>query len=291
MSARGQFVSTMTALLDEDPQCALVLADIGLDRFAPAAAAHPDRVVNVGIREQAMIGVAAGLSLSGMRAVAHSYATFLVERPFEQIKLDLSHQEFEAVLVSIAGSYDASSEGRTHQSPGDVALLDTLPAWTVHVPGHPDEVDGLLRKAVASSGNIYIRLSEGSNREPARSGATIVRHGGEGAPLVIAVGPLLDAVIVATADLDVTVCHITTIRPFPDELVASVAATDVVLVEPYLTGTSTAQVARALVDHPHRLLSLGVSNPELHRFGSPEDHARAHGLDAAGIRRRLASYL
>jgi transketolase len=291
MSARGQFVSTMTALLDEDPRCALVLADISLDRFAPAVAAHGGRVVNVGIREQAMIGVTAGLCLAGMRAVAHSYATFLVERPFEQIKLDLSHQAFEAVLVSIAGSYDASEEGRTHQSPGDVALLDTLPAWTVHVPGHPGEVDGLLRSAVSSSGNIYIRLSDSSNSVPARSGASIVREGSDGSPLVIAVGPLLDPVIEATSDLDVTVCHLTTIRPFPDDLVALVGATDIVLVEPYLAGTSASQVARALVDRPHRLFCLGVSNPELHRFGSPDDHARAHGLDAAGIRRSLASYL
>ncbi len=115
ISAREQFVSSMSSLLDEDPRSAVVLADISLDRLAPAAAAHPERVVNVGIREQSMIGVTAGLALAGMRAVAHSYATFLVERPFEQIKLDLSHQELGAVLVSIAASYDASREGRTHQ--------------------------------------------------------------------------------------------------------------------------------------------------------------------------------
>ena len=63
--------------------------------------------------------------------------------------------------------------------------------------------------------------------------------------------------------------------------------TDVVLVEPYLAGTSAAQVSAALADRPHRLLALGVANVELRRYGTGPDHRAAHGLDAAGIRRSL----
>jgi transketolase len=80
------------------------------------------------------------MSLAGIRPIAHTFASFLVERPFEQIKLDLNHQapSAGAILVSSGASFDYSASGRTHQSPGDVALLGTLPGWTVHVPGHPD---------------------------------------------------------------------------------------------------------------------------------------------------------
>src|SRR3712207_4381083 len=153
---RETFVATTTALLEEDPRTAVVLADISADAFAPAARRHPDRVINVGIREALMAGVAGGLALTGLRPYLHSYAPFLVDRAYEQIKLDLGHQDVGAVLVSIGASYDGSEYGRTHMSPGDVALLDTIDRWTVHVPGHPDEVEALLRAAVTYDDPVYI---------------------------------------------------------------------------------------------------------------------------------------
>src|SRR5437763_1918163 len=149
MTMRETFVRTTEALLAEDPRTALVLADISADAFAGAAARYPDRVVNVGIREQLMIGVAGGLALTGLRPFVHSYAPFLVERPYEQVKLDLTHQGVGAVLVSVGASYDSSQSGRTHLSPADVALIDTLdPEWQVQVPGHAGEVEPMLRAAV-----------------------------------------------------------------------------------------------------------------------------------------------
>ncbi len=126
MIMRDAFISTTTALLDEDPRTAVVLADISAAQFRPAMRRHPDRVINVGIREGLMVGVGGGLALTGLRPYLHSYAPFLIDRAYEQIKLDLGHQAVRAVLVSIGASYDASGEGYTHQSPGDVALLDTL---------------------------------------------------------------------------------------------------------------------------------------------------------------------
>ena len=63
------------------------------------------------------------------------------------------------------------------------------------------------------------------------------------------------------------------------------------LVEPYLAGTSSRLVADALPDLPHRLLALGVGREDLHRYGSPKDHARWHGLDADGLRRSIAAFL
>src|SRR5262245_50945375 len=115
---RERFVATASQLLDEDPRTAVVLADISAELFAPAAASHPDRVINVGIREQLLVGVAGGLALTGLRPIAHSYAPFLVERAYEMVKLDLDHQGVGAILVSVGASYDEPKYGRTHLSPG-----------------------------------------------------------------------------------------------------------------------------------------------------------------------------
>jgi transketolase len=288
---RNAFITTTTALLDEDPRTALVLADISAEQFRPAMRRHPDRAINVGIREGLMASVAGGLALTGLRPYLHSYAPFLIDRAYEQIKLDLGHQDVGAVLVSIGASYDASGEGYTHQSPGDVTLLDTLEGWTVHVPGHPDEVPALLRSASRTDDRVYIRLSEQHNtRAFAPTGKLhVVRKGSRGTVLVI--GPLLDAALEATTGMDVTVAYTMTPRPLDTAGLHELVPGDVVLVEPYLAGTSSRQVAAALSDRPHRALHLGVGREEVRRYGTPADHARAHGLDADGLRASITDFL
>ncbi|MFI0019082.1 transketolase family protein [Streptomyces sp. WY228] len=294
---RDRFISTATRLLDEEPRLAVVLADISADGFAPARRAHPDRVVNVGIREQLLVGAGAGMALTGMRPIVHTFASFLVERPFEQVKLDFGHQGVGGILVSAGGSYDWPAGGFTHMAPGDVALLDTLDGWTVQVPGHPDEAEALLRESVAGDDRVYVRLSLQANREAravgGAGGFTVVRRGRRGT--VVAVGPMLDNVLAATEGLDVTVLYATTVRPFDAAGVrraAGAAATaDVVLVEPYLAGTSAAATGEALMDLPHRVLGLGVGRAELRRYGRMEEHLAAHGLDPQGLRARITGFL
>jgi transketolase len=290
---RERFTSVTAELLDTNPRLAVVLADISADSFAPAARRHPDRVINLGIREQLLISVAGGLSLAGMRPIAHTFASFLVERPFEQIKLDLNHQEAGAVLVSSGASYDYAGGGRTHQSPGDVALLDTLPGWTVHVPGHPDEAERQIRAAAAGEGLVYVRLSNDSTTVPLERGPgklSVLRTGSEGT--VIAVGPLADSVVEATLGLDVTVLYAATVRPLDAQTLRdTLRAPSVVLVEPYLAGTSVRAVTEALPGVPLRVLGLGVGREELRRYGTPEEHAAAHGLDPASLRASIAAFL
>ncbi|GGJ55257.1 transketolase family protein [Streptomyces brasiliensis] len=292
---RDRFAPVVTRLLDEDPRVAVVLAEIGRDGFGEALRRHPDRVINVGIREQLLVGAAAGLALTGMRPVVHTFASFLVERPFEQVKLDLGHQNAGAVLVSAAASFDWPAGGYTHMSPGDVALLDTLDGWTVHVPGHPDEAETLLRHAVAAGDDkVYVRLSVQANRKGRPVDGQHLRTVREGrSGVVVAVGPMLDAVLAATEDLDVTVLYATTVRPFDTaglRRATESAGTDVVLVEPYLAGTSTAVVNDALADAPHRVLGLGVGRRELRRYGTVEQHVAAHGLDASSLRARIGAF-
>lgn len=290
---RERFIATTQQLLDREPRVAIVMADISAAAFGAAKRRHPERVINVGIREQLMVGAAAGLALTGMRPIIHSYAPFLVERPYEQLKLDLGHQDVGAVLVSIGASYDWAAGGRTHQAPGDIALLDALPGWTLYVPGHPGEVEPLLLHAADANGPVYLRLSLQTNQtsRPVVPGKfDVVRRGTRGT--VVAVGPMLDRILEASQGLDLTVLYATTVRPFDTEtLLGTLIKPDIILAEPYLEGTSAHVVSSALAHLPHRLLSLGVQRRELRHYGTPEEHDAAHGLDARGLRQRMTAFV
>ena len=158
MNPRVQFARTAADLVDTDESVALVYAEISGQYFGEAEARHPDRVINVGIREQLLVSVGAGLALTGLRPIVHTFSSFLVERAFEQVKLGFGHQDVGGVLVGAGGSFDVAAGGRTHQSPGDVALLDTLPGISIHAPGTALEVDAALRTSVGGDGLHYVRV-------------------------------------------------------------------------------------------------------------------------------------
>ncbi|APU15761.1 MULTISPECIES: transketolase family protein [Actinoalloteichus] len=290
---RERFSRLLPRLLAEDDRLAAVLAEIGVNYLAEAPPPIADRIVNVGIREQLLIGVAGGLALAGMRPIVHTFPSFLIERPWEQVKLDLGHQDVGAVLVSAGASYDWPKGGETHFGHRDVALLDTLAGWTVHVPGHPDEAEALLRAALPGDDRIYLRLASDGNARPlggADGRLRVLRRGSRAT--VIAVGPLADRTLAATAGLDVTVLYAATVRPFDAEtLRATLDTPDVVIIEPYLRGTSSAVVAEALRGVRHRVLGLGVGRDELRRYGTPAEHDAVHGIDEAGLRRAVTAFV
>lgn len=294
---RQRFYRVTAELLDTDPRVAIVLADIGVGYLEPLGVfeRHPRRAINVGIREALMVSAAAGMALEGLRPIAHSYAPFLVERSFEQVKLDFGHQGVGGILVSVGASYDWAEGGRTHHSPGDVALISTLPDWTIHVPGHADELEAVLRAAAIDDSAVYIRLADAHNQAPVLDGCAglaVVRQGGSGAPTILALGPMLRPVLQATDKLEATILYTATPRPLDAQrLNELVTGPDIVLVEPYLEGTSAAAVMAAMVDRPIRLLSIGVPVVELRRYGTRQDHDRAYGLDSAGLRSRLTAFL
>ncbi len=295
-SMRDSFISTADQLLSERQDTAVVLADIGVSQFREAGVLdrHPDRILNVGIREQLQVSFAAGLAKEGIRPIVHTYAPFLVERPYEQIKLDFGHQGVTGVFISVGASYDSTVSGRTHQAPEDVALMATLPDWQIHVPGHADEAAQLILSAANSEHSSYVRLSEESNssgRSVNTGKMSVEKRGSGGAPVVVAVGPKLDPTLEAVANMDVTVLYATTVRPFDTDTLRSVAGQNVVLIEPYLEGTSAQEVSAALSDTPHRLLSIGVQRKELRNYGTIADHNAAHGLDPASLRERITRFI
>jgi transketolase len=291
IAMRAQAIDTVAELFEADPRVAVVLAEISVDRFQPVFAHDLSRAVNVGIMEQTMVGVAAGYALEGFHPVIHTITPFVAERALEQLKLDFGNQELGVLVIGVGGSYDYGSEGTTHHSPGDVQALLTIPATQVLVPGAAAEADRLVRGTYANDRITYLRTQTVTNREarPVELGRLLVERRGSDAT-VIAVGPMLDRTLEATADMDVTVLYATTLNPFDAEMLGhELTGDDVVVVEPFFAGTLAALVSEALPDRPTRLHFVGVPRAVIRDYGTPEQLDRLLGLDAPGIRRQIVS--
>lgn len=290
---RAQMAATVGDLMGSDPRLFVVLADISEGYFDDASRRHPDRIINVGIMEQTMISLAAGVALEGFIPVCHSIAPFLVERPFEQLKDDFCYQGLGGNFVSIGASYDYSTEGMTHHGPGDVAILGTLPGMQIVVPGTSGEFDTLFRQAYANGSPTYFRTStrqNGHDKAVSFGRLELVRAGSDAT--VVAVGPMLDATLTATEGLDVAVLYATTVAPLDAETLRAVAANrSVVLIEPFYEGTLIAEVVRALAPGPARVEAIGVPRRALPHYGTPEQHDAHIGLTPEGIRRRIEAFL
>jgi len=287
---RQAFAATATDLLVDDPRVALVLAEISGSLFRTAGRHDPMRFVNVGIAEQAMVGVAAGFAMEGFHPIAHSLAPFMAERPFEQLKLDFGYQGLGGTFVGAGGSYDYAGEGGTHHAAGDVAAMLAIPRMQVLTPGHGDEVERLLRSTYANDSPTYIRTSLATNDETygVEPGRLEVVRRGDGAT-VLAFGPMLSRTLRAAEGLDVTVAYAVGVEPFDERGLVEIVGErpHVIAVEPWYEGSVATAMTRALGHLPVRYDFLGVPRRFVHDYGTWPEIDEDLALDAAGLYARL----
>ena len=294
MSMRKQFVKTVESWLVRDEKAILLLGDIGVFGFHKASKEFADRVYNIGILEPSTISLAAGLAKTGFIPIVHTIAPFLVERSFEQIKIDFGYQGLGGNFVSVGASYDYASLGCTHHCPGDVGVLQNIPNMEIVVPGTAAEFDALFQQAYANGHSTYYRLSERENTESHSvifGKANVIKKGS--LATVVAVGPVLDLILSAVQDLDVSVVYYTTIAPFDYSALRENLASSgkVLLIEPFYSGTLTREVSQAAWPKPVAVDSVGVPREFLTHYGSATEHDKAIGFTSGNIRSRLEALI
>jgi transketolase len=293
MNMRQQMVKTLEELMAYDERLVVVLAEISNSLFNKNTSEFAERILNLGIMEQTMVSVAAGIAMEGLIPVVHSITPFLVERPFEQIKDDFCYQQLAGNFISTGASYDYSTEGMTHHGSGDVQILRSLPGMQIVVPGTPGEFDALFREAYANGSPTYYRLAVKSNpvEYPVHFAELAVVKQGKQAT-VIAVGPMLASVLTAVEDMDVTVLYCTTVAPFDGgTLRAASQSSNVIIVEPYYEGVLVPDICAAMKQTPIRVETIGIPHKVLTHYGKPEQHDDALGLTPGGIRYRIERFL
>lgn len=158
---RNAFANAFYEIAKNDRRVYLVVADItaaaGVASFQKES---PERFLNVGVAEQMMIGMCAGLALRGCIPFAYTIATFTIYRPFEQVRVDCCYQNLPVRLVGVGGGVNYSTLGGTHHAQEDVAVMSAIPNMTVLAPCDPAETACVTRECMKIPGPVYLRLGK-----------------------------------------------------------------------------------------------------------------------------------
>jgi len=286
---RKQFFTTIAETIEKDEKAVLLLGDISVKGFVDTIKKFPDRAYNIGILEQATVGLAAGLAMTGFTPIFHTIAPFLIERTYEQLKLDFGYQKLGGNFISIGGSYDYAALGCTHHCPADVGILKHIPGMEIVLPGTAQEFHDLFLQSYANGHPTYFRLSEKSNQESLEvkfGEANVIKKGSQAT--VIAVGPTLKTVLEGAGDMDVTILYYTTVAPFDKDTLRDNSSSGKILIcEPYYRGAILPEVIETLKGRATQVESVGVPIEFLNKYGQAAEHDECIGLTAPSIKAAL----
>lgn len=282
---RRQFKDTVTDIAARDERAVVILGDISHYLFSAFQEMHPTRFYNMGICENALISIAAGLSAQGFHPFVHTIAPFITERSLEQIKLDMCYNEFGGNILSCGSSFDYAWDGATHHCYSDLAILRLLPGMEVIQPGSRKELDVLLRSQYNNGRPTYFKLSDHPHSiDVAVSFGKGVVIKDAAAPLtVVTAGPLLANVLEACRDLSVNVLYFPTIKPIDKDLVSRFRHTRFLVVHDGFGLREAINEVPGLNTAYH-----GVPDAFCVWYGTVHDIRREIGLDPSGIRAVVA---
>ncbi len=266
---------------------------------------HPDRAFEVGIAEQNLIGVAAGLALRGKVPFAIGFNPFVTMRAFEQIRTGLAYGAHNVKVIGGHGSgISAAAWGPTHHATEEIALMRLIPTMTVVVPADAEQTESAVRAAASTEGLFYIALAWGRVDAAPRGlfelgKAITLRDGGDAC--LIAVGPIVAEVlgaaeILATRGIDARVLNMHTVKPIDQDavLLAAAQTRGIVTVEEHsVVGGLGGAVAEVLADAgtATALRRIGLQD-EFAVFGGDHEHFRSRlGLSAAAIADATCAHL
>lgn len=293
---RDAWVQALVEIAAADDRVVAVVNDsVGSSKLGPFQQRFPDRLVNVGIAEQDMVGVGAGLANGGKVPFVSAAACFLTARAMEQVKVDAAYSQHHMVLVGQSPGMAYGELGPTHHSIEDLAWLRAIPGLTVIVPSDPAETAQAIRWAAAHDGPVFVRVSrmgvpdvnpEGYEFVPGK--AVTLREGAD--VTLVATGTVvvraLDAAdLLAAEGLSARVLSMPTIKPLDEAAVVAAAreTRGIVTVEEALTSGLGGAVAEVVVrEHPVRMRFVGVPDT-FAPTGSVEWLLDHFGISATGV--------
>ena len=300
---RKALVKVLTERMESDDSIYVLTADTGFHVFDDFQKQFPDRFLNVGISEAAMMGMASGLALSGKRVFTYGIVPFVTMRCFEQVRNDLCYPCLPVTIVGVGGGLTYGTAGMSHHSIEDIAVMRTLPNMTIICPGDPVETERAVDALCDLPGPCYLRL--GKTGEPVvhadgAAGFEIgkgirLREGKDVA--LIATGNMLPTAaaacdILAQSGLTPELISMHTVKPIDRELIVDLASRcrKIATIEEHsIIGGLGAAAASVVVDEDLdvRLRQFALPDAYEHVAGSQDYLRRKHGLTAEHIAKTL----
>ena len=303
---RQAFADTMLEVGQKDDNLVVLIGDISHFILQPFAKKCPERFYNIGICEQTIVNMAAGLSKVGFYPVVHTISPFIIERALEQIKVDFGYQKLGVNLVTVGSAFDYSMLGCTHHCYDDFALLKNIQGMEIIYPGSPIEFNLLFKQRYNNGLPTYFRLPAVTHdvifkKEQIKFGKGITVKVGKNLT-IIALGPQLKTAMSSVAPLkdtgiDAEIIYLPTIKPLDEKLILkSLAKTKKCLVieEHGKYGGVNDDILRLIADTPGmnvRCGSINIGDKFIHEYGSYEDHCRGLGFTPKNIVKKVKSSL
>ncbi len=289
---RALFPKIIEKEIIRQKQLYILLGDIGVFSFRNIFKKFPKNITNIGLMEQSMISIAAGISMGGYIPIVHTIAPFLIERAYEQLKIDFGYQNLKGNFISVGGAFDYSGLGSTHHCPNDVNLISSIPNFQCILPGHSDEFKKLFKQTYLNNSPTYIRLTETPNLQSVKvkfGKANLIKN--DGKLLILVVGDMLEDTIKATINLPVTILYYTTLKPFDRIAFKKYFFKNVILIGSFYSGIIENEILKSCDGKDINIESITVPFTFIHKYGRKEQLKKYLKIDKNVIKNRIINFL
>lgn len=277
-------------MIPKEPDTVFLTVDIGMWAIRDILQKYPERCMNFGIFEDAMMSVVAGLSSRGLVPTVFGIQPYLIERAFEQIKMDLAYQKFGANIVGTGAAIDYSKYGYSHYCAEDLALIKQIPGVEFIAPGNAQEFASLFEAGYRDGLPTFYRISDHPNKDynvdVIFGKANVIQRGSQAT--VIAVSVMLDIVMEACKDKNVTVLYYTTLAPFDIETLQRECNNGKLLIcEPHFSGSIDSDILGAFEGERLCIDHVGLPRKIFRNYGTYDQKMTYYGLDKKMIETKL----
>lgn len=297
---RNTFSETLYQAATENPSIYVVVADISpAGSMAKFSQQYPERFINVGVAEQSMIGICAGLALKGCQPFAYTIATFTLYRPFEMVRDDLGYQNLPVTVVGMGAGVIYSTLGGTHHTQEDIAIAGAIPNMQIVAPCDPDECTEATRWcATQRNGPVYLRIGKAGepiltkSADPWKFGK--VRYLRKGTDVCVLTYGVITKMAAEIADAlqaqgkSVSLVSVHTMKPLDRDGIVDALKRhkQVIVIEEHAPQGGLAPQTKQIawdIKADCRLDTFTLRDAFIHNYGSHDDLLEAHGLSRQKI--------